>query len=335
MVMRRLGLAAIGALLAGLLVWWWWAVEERRETAIRGSGIIEVTEVDVAFEVPGTITERYVDEGALLDRGEPIARLDDREYRLQVERWQAAKAAAEARYELLKRGPRGQEVDQALAALESAQAEFEVRQRDFSRVEELFRRGVVSQAEWDRARGALTAAQSARDAARSRLEMLKEGFRTEEIEQGRAQVREAEKALAIAELNLARCQLFAPIAGRVLSKNREVGEVVGPGTPVVTMGDLARPWLNVYVSERDLGKLRLGMAGRVYVDAYPGRPFPARVSYIADKSEFTPKNVQTQEERAKLVYRVKLELANEEGILKPGMPADVVIPLDSAVAEGH
>ncbi len=238
MVMRRLGLAAIGALLAGLFVWWWWAVEERREMAIRGSGIIEVTEVDVAFEVPGTIAERYVDEGALLDRGEPIARLDEREYRLQVERWQAAKAAAEARYELLKRGPRGQEVDQALAALESAQAEFEVRQRDFSRVEELFRRGVVSQAEWDRARGALTAAQSARDAARSRLEMLKEGFRTEEIEQGRAQVREAEKALAIAELNLARCQLFAPIAGRVLSKNREVGEVVGPGTPVVTMGDL-------------------------------------------------------------------------------------------------
>jgi HlyD family secretion protein len=335
--MRRrvslLAAIAVGTIL--LALWWWKKVEERREQAIRGSGLIEVTEVDVAFEVPGTIAERFVDEGALLDRGEPIARLDDREYRLQVERWQAAKAAAEARYELLKRGPRGQEVDQALAALESAQAEFEVRQRDLARIEELFRRGVVSQAELDRARGAFTAAQSGRDSARARLDMLKEGFRTEEIEQGRAQLREAEKALALAELNLARCQLFAPIAGRVLSKNREVGEVVAPGTPVVTMGDLARPWLNVYVSERDLGKLRLGMEAQVYVDAYPGRPFPARVSYIADKSEFTPKNVQTQEERAKLVYRVKVELSNPDGVLKPGMPADVVIPLDTRPMTGN
>jgi HlyD family secretion protein len=335
--MRRrvslLAAIAVGTIL--LALWWWKKVEERREQVIRGSGLIEVTEVDVAFEVPGTIAERFVDEGALLDRGEPIARLDDREYRLQVERWQAAKAVAEARYELLKRGPRGQEVDQALAALESAQAEFEVRQRDLARIEELFRRGVVSQAELDRARGAFTAAQSGRDSARARLDMLKEGFRTEEIEQGRAQLREAEKALALAELNLARCQLFAPIAGRVLSKNREVGEVVAPGTPVVTMGDLARPWLNVYVSERDLGKLRLGMEAQVYVDAYPGRPFPARVSYIADKSEFTPKNVQTQEERAKLVYRVKVELSNPDAVLKPGMPADVVIPLDARPMTGN
>lgn len=322
------------AIAAGIV--WWWRYEETREVAIRGSGIIEVTEVDVAFEVPGTIAERFVEEGTMVDRGEPIARLDDREYRLQVERWQAARAAAEARYALLTRGVRAQEIDQALAVLEAAEADYQVRARDLQRIEELFRRGVVSQAELDRVRGALTAAQSSRDSARARLNMLKEGFRTEEIEQGRAQLREAEKALALAELNLARCQLFAPIAGRVLSKNREVGEVVAPGTPVVTMGDLSRPWLNVYVGERDLGKLRLGMPAWVYVDAYPKQPFPARVSYIADQSEFTPKNIQTQEERVKLVYRIKLELENKDGALKPGMPADAVIPLDQeAMGKGQ
>ncbi len=317
-----MALVAVGA-------WWLWQEQEQqRETAIRGSGIVEATEVDVAFEVPGTIVARFVDEGAAVDKGEPIAQLDEREFRLQVERAQAAKAAAEARYALLTRGARGQEVDQALAALESAEAELQMRQRDFARVEELFRQGIAAQAEWERVRTARDAAQAARDAARARLEMLKEGFRTEEIEEGRARLREAEKALAIAELNLARCRLFAPIAGRVLSKNREVGESVLPGTPVVTMGDLRRPWVNVYVSEQDLGRVRLGMRALVYVDAYPQRAFEGRVTYVADKSEFTPKNIQTRNERVKLVYRVKIEVDNPDGVLKPGMPADAVIPLD-------
>ncbi|GIW44307.1 MAG: hemolysin secretion protein D [Candidatus Binatia bacterium] len=334
--MRRLvWLAIMAVLVIAASVWWFWQErEQERETAIRGSGIVEVTEVDVAFEVPGTITARFVDEGALVDKGEPIARLDEREFRLQVERAQAAKAAAEARYSLLTRGPRGQEVDQALAALESAESELKLRERDFARVEELFRRGIAAQAEWDRARTALNAAVAARDSARARLDMLKEGFRTEEIEEGRARLREAEKALAIAELNLSRCQLFAPISGRVLSKNREVGETVMAGTPVVTMGDLARPWVNLYISERDLGRVRLGMRALVFVDAYPNRPFEGRVVYVADKSEFTPKNIQTQNERVKLVYRVKIEVDNPEGILKPGMPADAVIPLDRAEPNG-
>ncbi|MCX8072274.1 MAG: efflux RND transporter periplasmic adaptor subunit [Candidatus Binatia bacterium] len=328
--MWRLVRVAVVFVVAGAVgVWWLWQErEQERETAIRGSGIVEATEVDVAFEVPGTIIARFVDEGAMVDKGEPIAQLDEREFRLQVERAQAAKAAAEARYALLTRGARGQEVDQALAALESAEAELRMRERDFTRVDELFRQGIAAQAEWDRVRAALNAAQAARDAARARLDMLKEGFRTEEIEEGRARLREAEKALAIAELNLARCQLYAPIAGRVLSRNREVGETVMAGTPIVTMGDLSRPWVNLYVSERDLGRVRLGMRAMVYVDAYPNRPFEGKVVYVSDKSEFTPKNIQTQNERVKLVYRVKIEVENPEGILKPGMPADAVIPLD-------
>jgi len=328
--MRRLVWVAILIAVVAAGAWWWWQErEQERQWTIRGSGIVEVTEVDVAFEVPGTIVARFVDEGAAVDKGEPIAQLDEREYRLQVERAQAAKAAAEARYALLTRGARGQEVDQALAALESAEADVQLRQRDFDRIEELFRQGIAAQADFDRARTALSTAQAARDAARARLNMLKEGFRTEEIEEGRARLREAEKALEVAELNLSRCRLFAPITGRVLSKNREVGETVAPGTPVVTMGDLAHPWLNVYVSERDLGRIRLGMKASIYVDAYPGRPFEGRVAYVADKSEFTPKNIQTQDERVKLVYRVKIELENPEGVLKPGMPADAVIPLDA------
>jgi HlyD family secretion protein len=158
--------------------------------------------------------------------------------------------------------------------------------------------------------------------------MLKEGFRTEEIEEGRARLREADKALALADLNLSRCKLFAPIAGRVLSKNREAGETVPAGASIVTLGDLTRPWLNLYIGERDLGRVSLGMKAEVTVDSFPTRPFAGKLSFISEKAEFTPKNIQTQDERVKLVYRVKIELENRDQALKAGMPADAVIALD-------
>jgi HlyD family secretion protein len=327
---RRFAIILVIVLLAGAgIAWWrWTVVRAGTNHAIKGSGIIEITEVDVAFEVPGTIVERYAEEGALLDKGEPIARLDDREYRLQVERASAAKAAAEARYQLLLKGARGQEIDEALAAVEAADADLQTVQRELQRAKTLRESGIVSQGEFDRVSNAFTAAQKARDRARAQLSMLREGSRTEEVEAGRALLREAEKALELAELNLSRCRLFAPIAGRVLSKNREAGESVGPGVSVVTIGDLTRPWLNLYIGERDLGRVSLGMPAQVTVDSFPTQPFPGKLSFISEKAEFTPKNIQTQDERVKLVYRVKIELQNRDQALKAGMPADAVIPLD-------
>jgi HlyD family secretion protein len=328
---RRIGILLVVAFAIAGLAWWrWTVVTAGGNHAIKGSGIIEITEVDVAFEVPGTIAERYADEGSLLDKGEPIARLDDREYRLQVERATAAKTAAEARYQLLVKGPRGQDIDQALATVEAVEADLQTAQREFQRAKALFGSHIVSQDEFDRVANALTTAQKARDRARAQLSMLQEGSRTEEIEAGRAMLREAEKTLELAELNLSRCKLFAPIAGRVLSKNREVGETVGPGASVVTLGDLTRPWLNLYIGERDLGRVSLGMPAQVTVDSFPTRPFPGKVSFISEKAEFTPKNIQTQDERVKLVYRVKIELQNRDQALKAGMPADAVIEVDHA-----
>ncbi len=115
----------------------------------------------------------------------------------------------------------------------------------------------------------------------------------------------------------------------MLSKSREPGEMVQPGTPIVTLGDLSRPWVNVYVGERDLGKVRLGMAAQVTVDAFPDQPFPGKVTFVSDRAEFTPKNIQTPDERVKLVYRVKVEVETRDDALKPGMPADAVLPLDA------
>jgi HlyD family secretion protein len=326
---RRIGIVLVIVLALAAIAWWrWTVVREGSNLAIKGSGIIEITEVDVAFEVPGTIAERYAEEGALLDKGEPIARLDDHEYRLQVERATAAKAAADARYQLLVKGARGQDIDQALAAVEAVEAEVQTVQREFQRAKALYESHILSQGEFDRVTNALTGAQKARDRARAQLSMLKEGSRTEELAAGRALLREAEKGLEIAELNLSRCKLFAPIAGRVLSKNREAGEAVAPGASIVTLGDLTRPWLNLYIGERDLGRVSLGMPAQVTVDSFPTQPFAGKVSFISEKAEFTPKNIQTQDERVKLVYRIKIELQNRDQALKAGMPADAVIPLD-------
>ncbi|MBI4517877.1 MAG: efflux RND transporter periplasmic adaptor subunit [Deltaproteobacteria bacterium] len=324
----RVGVLLVVLLLAaGAGLWRWYAVNELNHAAIRGSGIIEVTQVDVAFEVPGRMLERVVDEGVMLDKGEPVARLDEREYRLLVDRAGAARAAADARYRLLLKGARAQDVDQALAALESAGSTLKLQQREHERVAKLHAGGVVSQAEYDRIALALANAQAAHDRARAQLELLREGFRTEEIEEGRARLQVAEKEIELAELNLARCQLYAPAAGRVLSKSREPGEMVQPGTPIVTLGDLSRPWVNVYVGERDLGKVWLGMPAQVSVDSFPGQPFAGKVTFISERAEFTPKNIQTPDERVKLVYRVKVEVEAREQALKPGMPADAVLPL--------
>jgi len=315
------------ALVSAIGVWRWRRAREFNQTAIRGSGIIEVTQVDVAFEVPGRMVERLVDEGAMLDKGEPVARLDDREYRLQMERATAGKAAADARSRMLMKGSRAQDVDQALAALESAESDLRLQQNEHQRIAKLLQDGVVSRSEADRQKMLLEAAQAARDRARANLDLLREGFRTEEIEQGRAQLQLASKELELAELNLARCQLYAPAAGRVLSKSREAGEMVQPGTPIVTLGDLSRPWVNVYVGERDLGKVWLGMKANITVDSFPAAPFTGKVTFISDRAEFTPKNIQTPDERVKLVYRIKVEVETRDQALKPGMPADAELPL--------
>jgi len=325
-------LVAIAAVVTAIFGGRWWVARERAANAIRGSGIIEVTQVDVAFEVAGRMVERSVDEGAMVDKGEPVARLDAREYQLRVDRAVAAKAAAEAHYRMMTKGAREQEVDRAIAAHEAAEAELALQTVEHERITRLFAEGIVSKGERDRMDNVLANARATRDQTAAQLEQLREGFRIEEIEGARADLQRAAADLELAQLDLTRCQLFSPAAGRVLSKSREPGEMVQPGTPIVTLGDLSRPWVNVYVGERDLGKVHLGMTAQVTVDAFPDQPFNGKVTFVSERAEFTPKNIQTPDERVKLVYRVKVEVETRDEALKPGMPADAVLPLDQPVA---
>jgi HlyD family secretion protein len=169
------------------------------------------------------------------------------------------------------------------------------------------------------------AARAEARAARERVALVRAGPRAEAVAAARAQVGEAEAALELARARLAEAELRSAIDGVVLRKNLERGETANPGVAILTLLDPGDLWLRAYVPETDVGRIRIGQPASVTVDAFPGRGFPGTIGEIASEAEFTPRNVQTKKERVNLVFRVKITLANADGVLKPGLPADAVI----------
>ena len=168
-------------------------------------------------------------------------------------------------------------------------------------------------------------ARAAYNQSKAQYDVVKAGPRQETIDQARARAKQAEAALQLAKTRLSYATLASPMSGVVMSKNIEPGEYVAPGTPVVTVGDLVNVWLRAYIPETELGRVKVGQKARVTTDTYPGKVYEGRIAFIAQEAEFTPKNVQTEKERVKLVYRIKIDITNPAMELKPGMPADAVI----------
>ena len=349
----------------------------RTPHAIRVSGNIEVTDVELAFKIPGRVVERRVDEGENIKTGQVAARLETADLAADVavrrgevqaaqavlaellagsrpEEIKAAEGAAqqaEARLKELEAGSRVQELAAAEASFARAQAEAERARADHERYAGLFKKSIISAQQYDAARTAYETAKAHQEEVGEQLKLVREGPRKEQIEQGRAalvQAREryilaqkgprretidqararleqAQSALALGETRLGYATLYSPLSGVVLSKNIEPGEYVAPGTPVVTVGDLVNVWLRAYINETELGRVKLGQRARVKTDTYPGKWYAGRVSFISSQAEFTPRSVQTEKERVKLVYRVKIDIENPNMELKPGMPADAEI----------
>ena len=337
---KRLRILIVVAVVAtAVIVWILRHRQERDPNQLRVSGNIEVTQVDLAFKIPGRLLERLVDEGQTVAAGQTVARLDaaDQEARL-------AKAEADVDYtraalKELEAGSRPEEIAQAAAQLEqaraaarAAQSRLELARSDLDRYQALLRDKVISQREFDEiqtryktasdAQGE-TAAQVRR--AKSAWELVRRGPRRETIDQARARLQAAEQSLALARQQLQDTVVKAPFGGVVLSKSAEPGAFLNPGSPVVTLGRMDQVWLRAFVNETDLGRIRLDQPAEVRTDTYPDRVYPGRISYISDQAEFTPKAVQTYEERVKLMYRIKIALNNPRQELKPGMPADARI----------
>jgi len=269
----------------------------------------------------------------------------------EIAQAQSAMQGAQARLDEVLAGSRPEEIAAADASVQNSSVNVTHLQSEFERQAKLLKAETISQREFDRAKSdyeravaSLHEAQERRKLikdgprkeqieqvraafmeARERYEMLKKGPREETIEQARARVEQAKAALTMAEIRLSYATIVAPFSGMVLSEHVEPGEYVASGTPIVTLGDLDNVWLRAYINETDLGRVKQRQTVRVTTDTYPGKSYEGRVSFIASVAEFTPKNVQTEKERVKLVYRVKMDIPNPNMELKPGMPADAQI----------
>jgi HlyD family secretion protein len=205
------------------------------------------------------------------------------------------------------------------------QAEAGRLERDAARMEQLFKREVIPLKELEAARAGRDASTAAVREANERLRLLRNGPRPDAVQEKRARAAAAGAGLSLAETRLSQSVLTAPLDGLVLAKHAEPGEMLVPGAPIVTVGKMDEVWLRAYIPESELGRVKVGQKARVSVDTWPGRIFEGRIGFISSQAEFTPKNVQTEKERVKLVYRIKIFLANPRMELKPGMPADAVI----------
>ena len=292
---------------------------------LRVSGNIEAHESVLSFKVQGRVVELPVEEGQWVEAGEVLARLEDSDFRQQVSLDEATLRVREANLQLALAGTRPREIEAAQQTLREAEADLEQRKLDHVRAETLYKRDVISAEQRYLATTALRRSEAAYARAKERYELAKEGTRAEEIAIARRNVDLAREALELSRIKLGYTVLRAPKAGVVLVRDTELGEVVSPGTPVLTLGDLDNVWLRAYISETDLGRIRLGQEATLKADTFPGKAYKGRISFIASKAEFTPKSVQTQKERVTLVYRIKIDVENPNHELKPGMPADAVI----------
>ena len=294
---------------------------------LRLSGTIVVVQVEASFRLGGRVLERPVDEGQIVQAGQLLARLEAKDLEQTVAMRKADAATARAALDALLAGSRNEEIEAARATLEQAKADLRRLEPDEVRLRDLQRQGILSARDYEATKAALEAARAKVRQADQQATLVQKGPRKEDIDQGRARLDQATQALALAQTQLGYATLLAPTSGVILSKNIEPMEFVSPGTSVLTMANLGQVWLRAYVEEGDLGRVKVGQKARVSSDTYPGKQYEGRVSFIASEAEFTPKSVQTRKERAKLVYRIKIEIPNPAMELKPGMPVDVEIEL--------
>lgn len=305
----------------------WFEKPATAENELLLSGNIEAHESLLSFKVQGRIVELPVEEGQWVEAGQVLARLEAADFRQQAALDEAAVRVRESELALALAGSRRQEIEAAEQVLLDAEADLKQKQLDFERAQTLHKEEVISDQARDLAETALKRAQAVRENARQRLDAVREGTRKEEIAVARANVAQARERLQLSHVNLDYTELRAPRAGVITVRQAELGEVMTPGSPVVTLADLDNVWMRAYVPETDLGRIRWGQPARLRTDTYPGKDYTGRIAFIADKAEFTPKSIQTYKERVTLVYRIKIDVENPNHELKPGMPADAVIEL--------
>jgi HlyD family secretion protein len=290
------------------------------------SGTVEATEARLGFMAVGRVESIDVQEGDEVRKGQTLAALDRTETLARRTQAQAQVAAAQALLDEMLRGSRPEEIAQGESAQKAANDRLEDADRDLKRARTLFDGGAISREALDKTETAYEVAKSQASQAADALELLRKGPREERIAAQRAQLAQAQAALAALDATLDHMVIEAPFDGIISVRHREPGETVPMGAPVLTLSNRSDRWIRIYVPEDRIGAVRVGSAATITCDTYPGKSYRGEVTFIASEAEFTPKSVQTAEERVKLVYAVKVRVLDDPSYdLKIGVPADVVL----------
>jgi HlyD family secretion protein len=324
MTRRRMIMAASAVAVLAVVAWLALTRGDGADPVVTAAGTVEATEADLGFQAGGRIEEITVRDGDLVGAGQELARLESAELQARRSAAQAQLDGARAQLAELQRGARPEELRQARAAEAVARERMQEASRVLERTRALEEGGAVSREALEQARTAYEVARAQHEHASEQLGMVRTGVRTERIEAQQAAVRGAEAALAQVEAALSNAIIRAPFAGVVTVRHRQPGEAVAAGAPVLTLMDPNDRWVRIYVREDEVGNVALGQRAQVRAGMDAGVTYAGRVTFIASQAEFTPRTVQTAEQRVKLVYAVRVAITDDpQRVLKPGMPADV------------
>jgi HlyD family secretion protein len=321
--LRKILIIALVLVVAGVAWWGYRAYHARQTGVIRATGTIEGTSVNLSAKNSGAIQDLAINEGDEVKQGQVVGQLSRNDLVAQRDQSAVAVAKAAAQLDDLVSGARAQETAQAQAGVNIAQANYDKAADDLARRQQLYESGAVSQAELDQYQVAADLARNQLDSAKAQFSLLQSGSRPDAIAAARDEVERNRALLRAAEAVLDDLQIVSPISGTVLAKNYEQGEFVQTGAPIATLVDLDNLWIRVYISTDQLPAIRLGQQVRFTVSGVD-RTFTGTVSAINSQGEFTLKTIQTEEERVNVVFGVKIRIDSEGGVLKPGMPADVI-----------
>lgn len=292
---------------------------------VEESGTIEATDVVLSSQTAGRIIKLFYDEGADVKKGDTLIIIDHELYELQLKQAVATRDVAKAQYDLMIKGARREDIEQAKEVLSQAQANLKLAETDKQRMENLYSGNSVTKKQYDDAVLRYDIVKSQVNGSKENLTKMENMARPEEIAQAKANLAKSEAGIGMLEKNIRDCFIISPISGVIVKRFIEEGETVSMMSSLLKVADLSKVEVIVYVPEKALPEIKLNQTAEISTDGQPDKIYNGKVIYISPEAEFTPKNIQTKEERTKQVFAVKLEIENKTGELKTGLPVDVKI----------
>jgi HlyD family secretion protein len=299
-------------------------IKEKQPAGLQAAGTIEATQVDLRSKVTGTLQGLTIAPGNPVKENQLVANIIRNDLAAQKERDALAVAKAQAQLDDLTSGAREQEIREAEIAVDRARINYEQAAKDYDRASVLFKQNAISETDMEKTELAFKQSQNSLESAMVRLNLFQAGSRTDQIEAARIELERSVAVLKAAEAFTEDTKIICPIEGTVLTRNFENGEVIQAGASVATIANLNDMWIKVYIPTDDLPKIVLGQQVKFTVSG-SDEVYSGNIEEIASSGEYTPKVIQTKKERTNIVYAVKIKISNENYVLKPGMPADVVL----------